>query len=56
MPGFLGDGGDDAENFPRAERHLHTAPHIDLPRELRRNRIIKFLAQRDLQTDAGDHG
>ena len=47
--------GDDAENFARAERHLHAAADINLPGQLRRNRIIKFLPQRDFQTDAGDH-
>ena len=56
VAGFLGDGGDDAENFARAERHLHAAADINLSGQFRRNQIIKFLAQRDFQTDAGDHG
>ena len=55
VAGFFGHGGDDAENFPRAERHLHAAADIHLPRQRRRNRIIELLAQRDFQTDAGDH-
>jgi len=55
MAGFFRERGDHAENFPRAERHLHPAAHINLSRQFRRNGIIKFLPQRDFQTDAGDH-
>src|ERR1035437_5673045 len=55
VAGFLGDGGDDAENFPRAERNLHAAADIHLSGQFGRNGIIKFLAQRNFETDASDH-
>jgi hypothetical protein len=53
---FLGERGDAAENFARAERHLHAAAHLDLPRQSGRNQIIELLAERDFKADAGDHG
>ena len=55
MAGFFRKRGDNSENFPRAERNLHAAADINLPGEFGRNRIIKFLPQRNFQTDAGDH-
>ena len=55
VTGFFGNGGDDAENFARPERHLHPAADINLSSQPRRNEVIEFLPQRDFQADAGDH-
>ena len=52
---FLGERGDAAQNFSRAERHLHAAAHLDLPRQSGRNQIIELLAERDFEADAGNH-
>ena len=55
IAGFLGHGGNHAQDVSRTEGNLHTAADFYLARQFRRNRIIKFLAQRDLQADTGDH-
>ena len=53
--GFLGQGGDDAEDLPPAKGHLDARPHVHLPEEFRRDGVIKLLAERDFQSDTGDH-
>ena len=55
MHGFFGEGGDTAQNFSRAEWHLHAAADLDLSRQSGRNQIIELLAERDFEADAGNH-
>ncbi len=53
--GFFGEGGDATKNFSRAERHLHAAADLDLSGQSGRDQIIELLAERDFETDAGNH-
>ena len=53
---FFGKRGDATQNFSRAEGHLHTAAHLDLPGQSGRNQIIELLAEGDFKADTGDHG
>jgi len=55
MCGFFGERGHTAENFSRAEWHLHAAADFNLSGQSGRNQIIEFLAERDFKTDTGNH-
>ncbi len=55
LGGFLGDRGDDAQDFARTKRHLYSAAHVNLSGQVFRDGVVKLLAQGDLETDAGNH-
>ncbi len=52
---FLGQASDAPEHFARAEGDLDTAADVNLVRQLWRNEVIELLAERDFQSDAGNH-
>ena len=53
--GFLDQRCDHPEDFPWAERDLYARAYLELPRELRWNRVVKFLPQGNFQCNARDH-
>jgi hypothetical protein len=52
---LLDDRGHDAVHLARAEGDFDARAHVNARCQLRRNGVIKLLAERDLEGDAGDH-